>query len=166
MIRILAAFLSICVAAMPTVAAEYSVVVGRGVSNSFLSDGPCHGAITCLDAWYVWVLDADRTVAGPKVSGRVKAITPQHTEATLKFVESVELFVLRAIEDPRLAGSSGAKYSIVSLSPRYSGDRYCLWFDPKVVGLKLEPSEIVVDSDGSFCFKAVALASNNRWSGP
>jgi hypothetical protein len=79
----------------------------------------------------------------------------------------VELFVLRRLHDSALQKVSGAKYSLVSLSPRDSQGRYCLSVAPKDVGLKVEASEVSVDpSSGYFCFKATALASNNRWRGP
>jgi hypothetical protein len=79
--------------------AEDSVVLGHGVSNAFLGELPCPERSLCVDANYVWVLDADRTVAGPGVTGRVRAIATQHTDATAQFVKSVELFVLSPIQD-------------------------------------------------------------------
>jgi hypothetical protein len=120
-----------------------------------------------MDASYVWVLDADRTVAGPNVRGRVRAIASQHTDATSQFVKSVELFVLRPIQDSSVRKSSNAKYYLISLSPRDSLGRYCLSVRPADVGLTLDAAEVKVDSsDGHFCFSASAMASNNRWRGP
>ena len=150
----------------PAAAAD-SVVLGRGVSNAFLSNQPCADPSLCMDANYVWVLDADRTVVGPAVVGRVRAIASQHTDATSEFVKSVELFVLRPIQDPSLQESSGAKYYLVSVSAKDSRGRDCLNVKPADVGLRLDTSEVMVDpSSGSFCFEASVLAANNRWRGP
>jgi hypothetical protein len=148
-------------------AAEDSVVLGHGVSNAFLRKLPCTEHTACLDANYVWVLDVDRTVAGPHVTGRVRAIATQHTDATAEFVKSVELFVLSPIQDSALQKSSGATYYLVSLSPRDSQGRYCLSVRPSDAGLKLGASVVATDPrSGYFCFSAAALASNNRWRGP
>src|ERR1700747_640947 len=152
--------------ASSAVAAD-SVVVGHGISNSFLSSRTCLPDPLCMTASYVWVLDAKRTVSGPKVVGRVRAIMLQHVGATSKYVKSVELFVLRPIEDLSTRKSSGADYLLVSLSPLDSQGRYCLQMNPGDVGLKLAASEVTVDaSSGNYCFSAAALASNNRWRGP
>ena len=153
-------------ASTAAVAAD-SVVLGHGVSNAFLSNPPCAEHSLCLDANYVWVLDAERTLSGPKVTGRVKAIATQHADATTRFVRSVELFVLRPIQDASVRRSSGAEFYLVSLSPRDAQGRYCLSVNPSTVGLTLDPAEVSVGGDsGSFCFSAAALASNNRWRGP
>lgn len=158
----LAVVLGVLAFAAPAVA-EDSVVIGHGISNAFLSDSLCTEHSLCMDANYVWVLDADRTVAGPSVSGRVRAIASQHTDATGAFVQSVELFVLRPIKDSPLRKSSGAEYYLVSLSPRYSEVRYCLSVKPSDVGLKLSASDVVVDAGrGGFCFPAAALVSGNH----
>jgi hypothetical protein len=165
MVRLVAVLGAFAIAG-PAVA-EDSVVLGHGISNAFLSNLPCTPGSICMDANYVWILDADRTVAGPRITGQVRAISAQHIGATDLFVKSVELFVLRPIHDSALQKVSGAKYSLVSLSPRDSQGRYCLSVAPKDVGLKVEDSEVSVDpSSGYFCFKATALASNNRWRGP
>ena len=157
-----AVLLSALAIATPVVAAD-SVVLGHGVSNAFLSKPPCLEHSLCMDASYVWVLDADHTVAGPLVSGRVRVIATQHTDATGEFVRSVELFVLSPITDSTLRKSSGATFYLISLSPRDSQGRYCISVKPSDVGLKLDPSEVAVDPDrGRSCFKASVLASNNR----
>jgi len=144
-----------------------SIVLGRGVSSAFLSRQPCPQGAICMDANYIWILDADQTISGPAVTGRVRAVTSQHTDATATFVRSVQLFVLRPIKNPALRRSSRADYFIVSLSPRDERGRYCLSVNPTDVGLKLDPSKVEVEaSSGYFCFNATALESNNRSSGP
>jgi hypothetical protein len=139
----------------PTFAAD-SVVIGHGISNSFLSRVPCPAGAVCLDAQYLWVLNSARTVTGPPVNGRVRAISLQHVDATQQFVDSVELFVLRPIKDAALRRSSGAHFYVVSLSPRDSAGRYCLSVRPETVGLRLDSSEVHSDAD-SYCFDAHLL---------
>jgi hypothetical protein len=85
------------------------------------------------------------------VKGRIRALISQHTDATRKFVQSVELFVLRAIQDPNLRKASGAQYYLLSLSPRYNNDEYCLSMRPADVGLAVPESQIT-GRDGNFCF--------------
>jgi hypothetical protein len=159
----LAAFLGAVALTSPAVA-EDSVVLGHGISNAFLSRQACPQptdtkfAAICMDANYVWVLDAVHTVAGPSVSGRVRAIASQHVDATDQFVKSVEIFVLRPIDDSALQKSSGATYYLVSLSARDVNGKYCLSVAPKDEGLKLDASEISVDpASGYFCFQATAV---------
>jgi len=133
-----------------------SVVIGRGISNSFLSNVDCPTGSLCLDARYLWVLASNRTVAGPPVEGQVRAISMQHTDATPQFVGSVELFVLRPIESAALRTSSGADFYIVALSARDSAGRYCLPVDPTTVGLHLDRTKLRA-VHGSYCFDAQLL---------
>jgi hypothetical protein len=138
-----------------------SVVLGHGVSNSFLAAISCEPNSLCMDDLYVWVLDANRTLVGPRVSGRVRAVMAQHITATAQFVRSVELFVLSPL--PANQRLLGVTYSIISLSARDDQGRYCISVKPTEVGLKLEPAAVTVDaSSGYYCFYAAALASNNR----
>lgn len=150
-----------------------SVVLGRGISNYFLSKQPCpqpEESLTniCLDANFIWVLSARRTIVGPPVRGTVRAIVSQHVAATSKFVRSTELFVLRPIDDPALRKSSHADYYLVDLSPKDSDGRYCLWDKPEEVGLRLKDSDVVVHDEGQSCFNATLITerSNLRGSGP
>jgi hypothetical protein len=168
----LAAFLGAIAITSPAVS-EDSVILGHGVSNAFLALPPCpqpaypNFANICLDANYVWVINAVHTVAGPMISGSVRAFSVQHTRATAQFVKSVELFVLRPIADPAIRRSAKARYYLVTFSSRDAQGRYCLPLSPTEVGLKLTPAEVKVDAvSGDFCFSASALASNSRWSGP
>jgi hypothetical protein len=153
MIRILA-LLALAFAA-PALAAD-SVVLGHGLSNSYLSKRECPGNSVCLDAKYVWALRANRTVAGPPIHGDVRAIATQHADATQQFVSSVELFVLRPIHDVALRKSSGATFYLISLSPRDPEGRYCLSVNPETVGLHLAMSQLYSDAD-SYCFDARLL---------
>jgi hypothetical protein len=133
-----------------------SVVIGRGVSNSFLSKVECTAGDLCVDARYVWVLSVARTIAGPTVQGKIRAVAFQHVDATPQFVRSVELFVLSPIDDSAPRGSSGADFYIVSLSPRGGDGRYCLDVDPETVGLHLKPGDIKF-RENRYCFAATLL---------
>ncbi len=154
MSRIIATLLVLALSG-PAVAAD-SVVIGQGISNSFLSEIKCPAGSLCMDAQYLWVLTATRTVVGPPIHGNVRAISMQHTDATRQFVRSVELFVLHPIERTASPSSSPASFSIIALSPRDPAGRYCLPMDPSTVGLRLDPSKVHAE-DGHYCFDAGLL---------
>jgi hypothetical protein len=136
-----------------SVLAAESVVLGKGISNTYAGDLACQLNEICLDSVYVWEFDAIRTVSGPAVTGRVRAIIAAHGDATVEFVRSVELFVVRRIDDPAVQEAYGAEYHLVSLSPRYERSRYCLAVDPKDIGLSLPVSEVTIDPDSEYyCF--------------
>ena len=148
-----AAFFFACIAAAPPAAGVDSVVLGEGISNAYAGNIECAERSLCMDALYVWELEAKRTVSGPPVSGRVRAVYAQHNDATAKFVRSVELFVLHRIDDAAVREQLGADYSGIALSPRYSGSKYCLPVSPESVGLKISAAEVSVDPDsGYYCF--------------
>jgi hypothetical protein len=134
-----------------------SVVLGHGISNQYYADLPCPADSICLDGQYRWELQATRTVVGPPVKGRVRALVSQHTDATRKFVRSVELFVMRPIQDAGVRKDSGAQYYLLSLSPRYEKNQYCLSLHPAEVGLTVPESQIV-KAEGSYCFPRSLLA--------
>jgi hypothetical protein len=106
-----------------------------------------------MQAVYLWEFDAKRTVTGPPVGGRVRVLATQHTDATSKFVRSVELFVVRPIDDPAVREAYGAEYYLVGLSPRYERSTYCLPVNPTDIGLSMPSSEVTVEPDsGYYCF--------------
>lgn len=151
MVRVALLLIGGLVAASAT-AAE-SVVLGKGVSNAHAADVACTDIRSCMQSVYVWEFDADRTIAGPPVIGRVKVVATQHTDATSKFVRSVELFVVRRIDDPAVRKAYGAEYFLVGLSPRYERSTYCLPVNPTDIGLNIPTSEVSVESDsGYYCF--------------
>jgi len=136
-----------------SLATEYSVVLGHGVSNVFLSLGACDPGELCMDARYLWTLRAERTIAGPSVRGVVRAVTSQHTDATAQFVKSVELLVLVRVSDAAARSADGAEYSLVTLSPRYPGNRYCLAIDPLELGIRMPRGHVTRDPQSSYyCF--------------
>jgi len=151
MLRI--AHFSIGACLLAAVASADSVVLGKGISNAYAADLACPADQICLDSVYLWEFEAKRTVAGEPVVGRVKALFTQHVDATPKFVRSVELFVVRPIDDAAVRQAYGASYYLVGLSPRYEGSTYCLPVRPDEIGLVMSPSDVSVDPDsGYYCF--------------
>jgi hypothetical protein len=127
-----------------------SVVVGRALSDSYAASLPCPKDEICLDALYRWVIDSERTIAGPKVRGRIAAQRSQHADVTDSYLQSLRLFVLRPISEVEAPHSAGVKYYLVSSSPIYEDGKYCISVDPSISGLKLQ--HVTVGNDGSYCF--------------
>jgi hypothetical protein len=132
---------------------DNSVVLGRGYSNTYVERLGCVDDLG-MNCWFLWELVVDRTVAGPPVHGRVRALTLQHTDATSTFVKSVELFVLAPMQksDP-----TGATHTILSLSPRYPDGMYCVILDPEQLGIPIDRPQIRARPEGSYCFNSVLL---------
>jgi hypothetical protein len=130
-----------------------TVLVGTGLTNSYVSAGDCSPGAICLDAVYVWELEAKRVVAGPAVEGRIRALSAQHVGATPKYVRSVEVFVLRPVDNAQQRRDYGVTHALVALSPRYRGSRYCLSINPSEIGLKVPKEKISVEpGSGNYCF--------------
>lgn len=159
------------ITAPPPALSRDSVILGRGISNHFLSKLPCpqpedsNLTSICLDANSIWVLSARRTIAGPPVKGTVRAIFSQHVAATAQFVRSTELFVLRPIGDPALRKSSHADYYLVDLSIKDSDGRYCLSDKSEEVGLRLSDDDVVVSGEGQSCFNATWITDRYKFRG-
>jgi hypothetical protein len=136
-----------------TALSENSVVLGRGTSNSHVEGRGCVDDLG-MNCWYLWELLANATVAGPRVKGHIRALTLQHTDATSKFVKSVELFILAPLGSP---DPTGATYSILALSPKYPDGKYCVWLDPLELGIPIDKSEVSRDSHGAYCFSSLLL---------
>jgi len=156
--RCAALFALACIAAMPALAVD-SVVLGRGVSNDFFAEIECSPTDLCMDSFYIWELDAKQTLAGPKVTGRVRAVIAVHTSATSKYVKSVELFVLRPVENFEANDSKSPAFNLVALSRRYAGGKYCLDVDPLSVGLEVESTR---STNGLFCFRRADVLRPNK----
>ena len=155
--RILLSFSLLVAVASPASAID-SVVIGKGVSNTFAYKVNCPPDFVCLDAMYQWVIDVDRTVVGPAAKGRITALVAQHVDATPQFVKSSRLFVLRPIQDLLLPDTFGANFYLLSVSPPDNMGRYCLSVNPGDVGLKIDQSRVTIDSNsGNFCFDSVLL---------
>lgn len=146
---------SVLIASMTWEAAlgDNSVVLGRGISNAAVRPLGCIDDLG-INCWFLWELVVKRTVAGPPVPGRIRALTLQHTDATSAFVKSVQLFVLASIGKP---DPTGATHTILSLSPRYADGTYCVILDPQQLGIPIQRSQITARPDGSFCFETRLL---------
>jgi hypothetical protein len=158
MFRRIAFFLYLATSASGAFATN-SVVLGRGVSNTGLMDLGCVDDLG-MNCWFIWELDAKSTVSGPIVKGRVKALALQHVEATRTFVQSVELFVLSPISESDSLWATGARYTILALSPQRAGGSYCLWLDPNDLSVPVEKAKVTVDASGQYCFKRRLLDHN------
>lgn len=135
-----------------------SVVLGRGITNEFAALLQCPPDQVCLDSLYAWEFRARRTIIGERIAGRVRALTPQHVDATPEFVRSVRLFVVRPIEDPRVREAYGAEFYLVALSPSYDDSTYCLPESPATYGLDISDDEVTVDSQSRYhCFPSALI---------
>jgi hypothetical protein len=130
-----------------------SVVLGKGINNAYIGKLPCLPNEICLDAMWVWTFEAERTLAGPPIKGTVRIFSGQDASATDKFIKSVELFVIRPIKDPKLRKITEAHYELVSLSALHEDGSYCISEDPNRLGLRLQKSQIHIDSSGYYCLK-------------
>jgi len=144
--------LSILVGAVGNANAD-SVVIGRGISNGFVALPACPPDRICMNSLYVWEFRARRTVVGERVVGRVRAVAAQHVDATPEFVQSVELFVVRPIDDPAIREEFGVELYLVALSPAYEDSTYCLPESPATYGLDIADNEVSIDPDSDYyCF--------------
>ena len=136
-----------------SMAAE-SVMLGRGFSSVFRSDLSCTDETGCMEPIYIWEFNTRRTLAGPSMSGRVRAVVRQPTRVTRRYVRSIRIFVLKPIEDAALRAAYGVDYRVVTMSPLHEGDEFCLMIDPRSVGLNVQSAR---DDRGFHCFSAKGL---------
>jgi hypothetical protein len=127
-----------------------SIVLARALSNSYAASVPCPEDEICLDVLYRWAIDPKRTVAGPKIKGRIEAIRFQHVGVNDGYLKSLHLFVLRPIGEVEVPHPPNVTYYLVSSSPIYDDGNYCISVDPKSSGLHLK--NVVAGNDGDFCF--------------
>jgi hypothetical protein len=85
----------------------------------------------CIDAWIGFDISTSTTLAGPKVTGRIRAARIQH--AVITTFNRSKLFVLRPIEDALMRKAIKADFYLMDLSA--PNDMYCLQWDPKIYGL-------------------------------
>jgi hypothetical protein len=152
-LRVLLVLLSVAFAS--TALGADSLFFGRALENSYEGHRihRCPEGAICNDSLYRWKLIAERTVAGPGISGRVDAVAEQDTAATPQYVGTLKVFLLRPASDlPFLPHFTSAKYYLVSLSPLYKDGSYCLSVDPRESAPKLRG--VHANSDGTFCFPA------------
>jgi hypothetical protein len=140
-----------CFALASTASGEDSIVIGRALSDAYAAALPCAEDEICMDSLYRWVIDSAKTLAGPKVDGRIIAESYQHVGVNNRYLKSLRLFVLRPATETRDAPHApGVKYFLVSSSPIYEDGNYCLSIDPGATGLRLK--NVMVRNDGTYCF--------------
>ena len=127
-----------------------SIVMGRALGESYAARSPCAEDEICLDALFRWVINPEKTVAGPKLKGRIVALRFQHVDVTSPYLQSLRLLVLRPIAEVGVPHSSDVEYVLVSPSPIYGDGNYCISVDPSISGLKLK--KVTVANDGDYCF--------------
>ena len=88
------------------------VVVGKLITNepmSYVKDECPDGGI-CLRSWWKAVIQVEKTLQGPPLSGRITAAVMQHTSVNAQYKKRVRYFVLEAIEDPSMRKRLRADY--------------------------------------------------------
>ena len=133
--------------------ADTSVVVGKGVANSWLHTPECAPDAICMNAVFLWTLRANQTLSGPRVKGLVRAVTLQHAQVMPQFVRSFELFVLASIDDAKERAATGARFRILAMSREFENGSFCLNDRPETFGLRVPLGHVDVDPTGQlFCF--------------
>jgi hypothetical protein len=137
---------------------EASVVLGRALTNAHVPALACPEA-SCWESAYAWDLEASRTLAGPDVRGRVRAVISAHGAANSKYVRSIELFVIRPLASDEVRITTGATHVVVAVATRTREGKYCLPTDPRSLGLNVDSRQ---NDYGDFCFsRRSALRPNN-----
>lgn len=133
-----------------------SVVLGHGIAEHRYSAIACAPDEICLFGLQDFEILATRTITGPSIKGRVRALILAETIVRPKYVGDFELFVLHPIGGTRLSKASGASYYLLSLSALNENDRYCLTINPSEEGLSIPESQIS-RKDNYYCFPRASL---------
>jgi hypothetical protein len=150
---VLLALALLTVAVCPQALAADTIVLGHALSDKYIDKIKidCPADEICLDVWYRWIIEADQTVSGPRLPGRVVAAQMQHVDVTHAFLKSLRLFVLRPIDDQKQRSLLGADYYLVDMSK--PSRMYCLWSDPKAEGLSIDEVFVAGEEHSSrYCF--------------
>jgi hypothetical protein len=130
------------------------VVVGRLVINEpmeYVKD-ECPENYICLRSWWKSVVQVQKTIRGPGLTGRVTAAVMQHTSLNSQSKKAARLFVLEPIEDADMRAKLRADYYLKDMSLLHQ--MFCLSQDPKE--LELDPEDTYVagtDENKSYCFE-------------
>jgi hypothetical protein len=143
-----------------------SIVRGWAIAQED-SDLPlprCPEGALCSDVWVRWILKPTRTLAGPPLAGRIRAVAMQHTRFTPEYMAHMRLFVLDPIMDPQRREALHADYYLLEYTTKRS--TICTWRTAAALGLdeadarKVIPGNAIVEPDGTFvgsltvrCFK-------------
>lgn len=95
-----------------------SLVSGHAISNTYMDyvKIDCPKGDICMDVWFRWTIDVEKTVDGPRVEGRIIAVRLQHTTVTGSYESRLRFFVLRPIQDPKWRALLRADYYLISTS--------------------------------------------------
>jgi hypothetical protein len=139
------------------VLAEDSVVIGRATAHFPIeAEAPCpppdeHGEYICMDAWIGFKISVTKTIAGPEVSGAVKAARVQHTQYVRSYRKRLKLFVLRPIPTEELRHTLGADYLLLEATTERRV--YCFSQSPSTYALKDQVSLLETGSKSEYCFE-------------
>jgi hypothetical protein len=131
--------------------AESSIVIGRGIK---VEDVYVTGEWTSA---YVWLIDAQRTVSGPTVKGKVRIFAASHAQPKDSYLKTVQLFVLTPVSREGAESNDEPRLSLIASSPRYGRDKYCVPFKPSAIGIPLSDAEVERDKYDDYCFTKKAL---------
>lgn len=132
--------------------ADNSIVIGHGIKV----DGVCESGGDWASG-YVWLIDAQRTISGPTVKGKIRVIAASHAQPKDSYLRTVQLFVLAPVAEDGAEASSKPGFSLVASSPRYGRDQYCIPFKPSDIGVPLSDTEVERDENGGYCFSKRSL---------
>lgn len=130
-----------------------SVVLGRVASSKHADDVdvPCPEDAICLHSWWRWVINVNETLSGPKIHGRVVSARMQHTDMLRSAQRRQQLFVLKPIESDEQKNLLKADFYLEEMSA--ASKMYCLWTDPKQVGLDADAYASREGDDKRYCFE-------------
>ena len=131
--------------------AEDSVVLGRSLGHMHIEEAEinCPPEYICMDAWFRWTIKPEKTVAGPKLSGRITAARIQHTEFVRSYERTLRLFILTPIEDAEQRALLKADYLLRDVSAVH--EMYCV---RNSIDLGIEADEKLESEDGErYCFE-------------
>jgi hypothetical protein len=136
----------------PGAQAENSIVIGHGIKVDAV-----YASAGDWVSGYVWLIDADRTLSGPIVKGKVHVIAASHAQPKDSYLKTVQLFVLAPVSRDDADAKDEPRFSLIASSPRYGRDKYCVLFKPSEIGLPLSDAEVERDEHGAYCFSKKAL---------
>lgn len=101
------------------------VVMGRLIANEPMSyvRAECPGGNICLHSWWKAVIQVEKALQGPPLSGRITAAVIQHTAMDVQYKKAVHYFVLEAIEEPSMRKKLRADYYLNEASIDLPTDR-------------------------------------------
>jgi hypothetical protein len=143
--------LSLALSVGPAQAEQATVLLGKGIKVDGVED--VGGWRSC----YIWLINANRTILGPRIDGRVRIAAASHAQPLDSYVRKVQLFVLIPISDKQGHDEKGVEYSLAASSPLYQGDTFCIWRKPSEIGIPLSDEAIQIHEDGTYCFSKSSL---------